>query len=42
MGTKDGEGKDWGSGPYGSVYQGPGVAKEERAMWREEMAAEGK
>lgn len=30
-----GEGKDWGRGLYGSVYQGPGVEEEERVMWRE-------
>jgi len=27
--TKEGEGKDWGSGLYSSVYQGPGVDKGE-------------
>ncbi|KAH8601472.1 hypothetical protein B0O99DRAFT_648800 [Bisporella sp. PMI_857] len=27
----------WAIGLYGSVYQGPGVAKEERQTWREEM-----
>lgn len=31
------EGKSWASGLYGSVYKGPGVAKEERTTWREEM-----
>ena len=31
------EGKSWASGVYGSVYQGPGVAKQERQTWREEM-----
>lgn len=31
------DGKGWASGLYGSVYQGPGVAKEERRTWREEM-----
>lgn len=30
-------GKSWASGPYGSIYRGPGVAKEERTTWREEM-----
>ena len=31
------EGKSWASGLYGSVYQGPGVVKQERQTWREEM-----
>lgn len=31
------EGENWASGLYGSVYQGPGVATEERSIWREEM-----
>jgi predicted NAD/FAD-binding protein len=31
------EGTNWASGLYGSVYQGPGVATEERSIWREEM-----
>jgi len=35
-GTK---GEDYASGIYGSVYQGPGVMKEERVMWREEQKA---
>lgn len=35
--SKDGEGKNWASGLYGSVYHGPGVVSEERTMWREEM-----
>ena len=34
---QQGPGKDWASGVYGSVYQGPGVAKEERTIWREEI-----
>ncbi|KAI9788426.1 MAG: hypothetical protein M1835_002280 [Candelina submexicana] len=34
--TKEGPGKDWASGLYGSVYQGPGSVNEERTMWREE------
>ena len=34
---KEGEGKDWASGPYGSVYQGPGVVETERQTWREEV-----
>ncbi|KAF2205088.1 FAD/NAD(P)-binding domain-containing protein [Delitschia confertaspora ATCC 74209] len=33
---KDGEGKNWASGTYGSVYLGPGVAEQERTIWREE------
>ncbi|KAL5374002.1 hypothetical protein DPSP01_012306 [Paraphaeosphaeria sporulosa] len=32
----EGEGKDWASGEYGSVYKGPGVASIERLTWREE------
>ncbi|KAK4164289.1 hypothetical protein QBC43DRAFT_353177 [Cladorrhinum sp. PSN259] len=28
---------EWESGLYGSVYKGPGVAKEERQMWRDEQ-----
>ena len=35
--SKDGPGKDWASGLYGGVYQGPGSAKEERTTWREEQ-----
>lgn len=39
-GQKDvqGEGSDWASGIYGSVYKGPGVAAEERTMNREDKA----
>ena len=37
---KDGEGKNWASGLYGSVYQGPGVVDEERTIWREEKKKE--
>lgn len=33
---REGEGKDWASGLYGSVYQGPGVVATERLTWREE------
>jgi hypothetical protein len=33
--SRDGEGNDWASGLYGSLYQGPGVVKEEHTMWRE-------
>lgn len=32
-----GEGSDWGSGIYGSVYRGPGVAQRERTIWEEEV-----
>jgi hypothetical protein len=35
----EGEGKDWASGLYGSVYQGPGVSTEERSIWKEEHQA---
>ena len=35
--AKEGSGKDWASGLYGSVYQGPGKTNEERTIWREEM-----
>ncbi|KAF2270868.1 FAD/NAD(P)-binding domain-containing protein [Lojkania enalia] len=34
--VKEGEGKDWASGLYGSVYNGPGVVDQERLTWREE------
>lgn len=34
--AKEGVGKDWASGIYGSVYKGPGVAGEERLMWKSE------
>ncbi|KAF2674544.1 FAD/NAD(P)-binding domain-containing protein [Microthyrium microscopicum] len=34
----EGEGHDWATGYNGSVYQGPGVSKEERSMWKEEQA----
>lgn len=33
-------GHGWATGIYGSVYQGPGVAKEERTMHKEEQALE--
>lgn len=39
---EDGEGKDYASGIYGSVYKGPGVVKEERTMWKEEVEREKK
>lgn len=34
--SKEGEGKDWASGLYGSVYRGPGVTDVDRSSWREE------
>jgi len=34
--SKEGEGKDWASGLYGSVYKGPGVGTTDRKQWREE------
>ena len=34
--TRAGPGDDWGSGPYGSVYQGPGLVDAERQMWRDD------
>lgn len=37
----EGEGKDWGSGVYGSVYKGPGVVEEERKTWKEENGIKG-
>lgn len=33
-----GEGSQWASGLYGSVYQGPGVVSEERTMWKADKA----
>ena len=35
----EGEGKEWASGEYGAVYQGPGVKESQRNMWREEREA---
>ncbi|MCJ1478083.1 hypothetical protein MMC13_006758 [Lambiella insularis] len=35
--SKEGAGKDWASGLYGSVYQGPGVVNTDRTLWREEQ-----
>nr|OQO29574.1 hypothetical protein B0A51_03655 [Rachicladosporium sp. CCFEE 5018] len=36
--TKEGEGKSWATGVYGSTYNGPGVnAEEERRLWKREM-----
>lgn len=34
--SRDGQGKNWASGIYGSVYKGPGVVEQDRTMWREE------
>ncbi|KAK8151796.1 hypothetical protein IWX90DRAFT_419307 [Phyllosticta citrichinensis] len=34
---KQGEGEQWASGVYGSVYKGPGVVEEERKIWRSEV-----
>ncbi|KAH8905832.1 FAD/NAD(P)-binding domain-containing protein [Coniochaeta sp. PMI_546] len=31
-----GVGENWGTGPYGGVYTGPGVVAQERQMWRED------
>lgn len=38
---KEGEGKDWASGLYGSVYRGPGVSDTERLTWRKENGIRG-
>lgn len=38
--SKEGVGKDYASGLYGSVYQGPGVnAKTDRLIWQKEVKA---
>jgi hypothetical protein len=37
--SKSGEGENWASEIYGSVYRGPGVAKEEKTMYAEEKKA---
>jgi hypothetical protein len=34
---KNGEGESWASGLYGSVYNGPGVAVEEKTIYRKEF-----
>ncbi|KAI1420359.1 FAD dependent oxidoreductase [Xylaria sp. FL1777] len=31
------DGSSWATGPYGGVYQGPGVSAVERQTWREEV-----
>ncbi|KAF7502456.1 hypothetical protein GJ744_005802 [Endocarpon pusillum] len=36
---RDGVGKEWATGLYGSWYMGPGRAKEEKTIWREEVEA---
>lgn len=38
--SKGKEGSDWATGVYGSVYCGPGVAEEERTIYREEVKKE--
>jgi hypothetical protein len=38
---QEGEGKDWASGLYGSVYKGPGVSDIDRLQWREENDIKG-
>ncbi|KAI1638090.1 hypothetical protein F4809DRAFT_660166 [Biscogniauxia mediterranea] len=35
--VQEDDGRSWATGPYGSVYKGPGVAARERQTWREEM-----
>ncbi|KAK3950318.1 hypothetical protein QBC32DRAFT_17760 [Pseudoneurospora amorphoporcata] len=37
---RTGEGHEWATGIYGSVYKGPGVMETEREMWRENRARE--
>jgi hypothetical protein len=39
--AKTGEGDDWASGLYGSVYKGPGVSDIDRLQWREENNVQG-
>lgn len=39
--NKEGPGKDWASGWYGSVYRGPGVGTTDRKQWREENGIQG-
>jgi len=39
--SKEGEGVDWASGLYGSVYKGPGVGDVDRGQWREENDVQG-
>ena len=38
---KEGEGSDWASGLYGSVYKGSGVVETERQMWINEEGPSG-
>jgi len=35
--TKEGAGREYASGIYGSVYKGPGVVDGDRTMWREDV-----
>lgn len=35
--TEKGPGDAWATGPYGSVYRGPGVVSADRTMWRQEV-----
>ena len=35
--AREGDGLDWASGLYGSVYRGPGVVQQERQTWSEEV-----
>ncbi|KAH9868565.1 hypothetical protein J1614_007637 [Plenodomus biglobosus] len=39
--AREGPGKDWASGWYGSVYRGPGVGVVDRKHWRDENGVEG-
>ncbi|KAF2867952.1 hypothetical protein BDV95DRAFT_501998 [Massariosphaeria phaeospora] len=38
---QEGKGKDWGTGVYGSIYQGPGVSGEDRSIWKEDNGIRG-
>ncbi|KAK0636000.1 hypothetical protein B0T17DRAFT_65881 [Bombardia bombarda] len=38
--TKSGPGEEWATGPYGSVYKGPGAVEKERQMWQEARGAD--
>jgi hypothetical protein len=38
---QEGEGKNWATGIYGSVYKGPGVSEEERLTWKQENGIKG-
>ncbi|KAF2192471.1 hypothetical protein K469DRAFT_735456 [Zopfia rhizophila CBS 207.26] len=39
--AKEGEGRGWASGIYGSVYKGPGVVEQKRLAWEEENGIKG-